>query len=493
MTMNDNTNNILCRNPKRLQNMILAVGPLTPAFVLNPSAQSLQDEDSSSSTSSIFGNSSSSSSSNNAGNSSNSGSNVRGERIATRDSQLHRTSEVRTTAMSTGLNERAEEEEERKEGGRGERDDIMDTTESVEECSRESLSGQKRMSNRNTDEESSSEEPDRDAVGGTSHGHSHRIVGDAVSSSAPSSSSSPSSGSKPQVFFSAQYKPAISHSGCINTASWMDCSWRLSTVKCYDDYPRLDSFIISSSHSSNSNMFVDIQNQTRLSSTTSSSPMAVNCTDCPTQIVTSGDDRIVKFWDCSQSMGSVSPIPCPATQCPFAYSGKASSSYASSRTRHWRKEMDDTTIVPGLVQFLGSMRTGHRGNVFHASPLVGKPGQVMTCAADGKLDVCDIVQDSISTVLSLDGMLFSHLMLDEHIGLVCGESGLHRFDLRVPRSSQPSSSLFPTGESCKSCAVYSAAEAETSAYVFGKKDSIFDEFLVLCFVTLYPLTLFLLF
>jgi hypothetical protein len=138
-------------------------------------------------------------------------------------------------------------------------------------------------------------------------------------------------------------------------------------------------------------------------------------------------------------------------------------------SKYWRRETDNTSMIPGLVKFLGSMRTGHRGNVFHANPLVYKPGRVMTCAADGKLNVCDIVHDKISTILSLDGMLFSHLMLDENTGLVCGESGLHRFDLRVPRSSQPSVSLLEEGETCKSCAVYSAAEAETSAYVFGKR------------------------
>lgn len=467
MSHNDDDDDILYmyRNPKRLQNMILAVGPLTPAFVLNPLAQSIHDEESSSPSSS---GSSSSNHSGDDGSHSSSSSNSssrsrresrtdgRGERlVANNDSS--RTNDIRTAAVSTGL----KEEEERKECLECEE---METIESVDEISPESLSGNKRMSNENSDDESSIEEPNHDTGGGTSHVHSHRI-GDTLSSS--------SSGSKQQLFFSSQYKPSISHSGCINTATWMDCSWRLSTVKCYDEYPRLDSFIISSSHSSNSNMVSEIYNQIGSSSTSQSSPIAMKCLDCPTQIVTSGDDRIVKFWDCSQSMGSVSPVPCPATKCPFAYSGKSSlsSSYSLSRARHWRKEMDDTTIVPGLVQFLGSMRTGHRGNVFHASPLAGKPGHVMTCAADGKLDVCDVVQDSLSTVLSLDGMLFSHVMLDEHIGLVCGESGLHRFDLRVPRSSQPSSSLLLPGEACKSCAIYSASEAETSAYVFGEKYS----------------------
>jgi hypothetical protein len=76
--------------------------------------------------------------------------------------------------------------------------------------------------------------------------------------------------------------------------------------------------------------------------------------------------------------------------------------------------------------------------------------------------------DTISTVLALDGMCFSHQMLDSNIGLLCGEDGLRRFDLRVPRSSQPNSSLLGDREICKACAVYSAAEAESSSYVFGK-------------------------
>ena len=252
---------------------------------------------------------------------------------------------------------------------------------------------------------------------------------------------------------SSHYKTSISHSGCINTAAWLDCPWRLSTAQTEDTF--LNCFVQSSSHSSN--------------------PMAVEDThtdnidsfkvhpsvECPTQIVTSGDDMMIKVWDCSRAMGSDSPVPCPTTRCPFAYSAVDKQTVIS-------REYDDIHKAPGHVKCLASMRTGHRGNVFHVTPLHRQPGQVLTCAADGHLNLCNLEIDTISTVLALDGMCFSHQMLDSNIGLLCGEDGLRRFDLRVPRSSQPNSSLLGDREICKACAVYSAAEAESSSYVFGK-------------------------
>lgn len=37
--------------------------------------------------------------------------------------------------------------------------------------------------------------------------------------------------------------------------------------------------------------------------------------ECPTQFITSGDDRLVKFWDVSVVMGSASSLPgCAALQ-----------------------------------------------------------------------------------------------------------------------------------------------------------------------------------
>jgi len=75
--------------------------------------------------------------------------------------------------------------------------------------------------------------------------------------------------------------------------------------------------------------------------------------------------------------------------------------------------------------------------------------------------------EEILTVLALNAMCFSLQMLDSNIGLVCGENGLHRFDLRVPRVSQPSNSLLKSGETCKACAIYSAANAESSSYIFA--------------------------
>ena len=48
---------------------------------------------------------------------------------------------------------------------------------------------------------------------------------------------------------SSHYKTSISHSGCINTAAWLDCPWRLSTAQTEDTF--LNCFVQSSSHSSN--------------------------------------------------------------------------------------------------------------------------------------------------------------------------------------------------------------------------------------------------
>ena len=87
------------------------------------------------------------------------------------------------------------------------------------------------------------------------------------------------------------------------------------------------------------------------------------------------------------------------------------------------------------------------------------------------LNLCNIETEEISTILSMEEslpqMCFSHHMLDENTGLLCSESGLYRFDIRVPRSSQSSEPLLGH-DLCKSCAVYSATEAESSAYVFGE-------------------------
>jgi hypothetical protein len=265
---------------------------------------------------------------------------------------------------------------------------------------------------------------------------------------------------------SSNFCTRILHGGCINTAAWIDCPWRLSTA-CTDENSFLNSLVNSSSNSSNSTA-----RQEESGNGKEASPKASPSQECPTQIITSGDCRSLKIWDVSLSMGTVSPESCATTHCPFAYSNTKPTS--TSLVNHWVKRYGGrVNRVPGGVNMLASMRTGHRGNVFHATPLFDKPGNVLTCAADGLLNLCNIETEAISIILasegSLKGMCFSHHMLDQNTGLICSESGLRRFDLRVPRLSQSSDPLLGD-DMCKSCAIYSALDAESSAYVFGKYD-----------------------
>jgi hypothetical protein len=144
--------------------------------------------------------------------------------------------------------------------------------------------------------------------------------------------------------------------------------------------------------------------------------------------------------------------------------------------------------LPGTVHPLATLRTGHRGNVFHASPVPGGLGKVATCGADGYLRLHDVavqatspnaasagrlsssssgVGESSAIVVSpqfVEGgsssapffrsasMCFSFHFLSSNVGLLCSERGLLHFDIRLPPRSQRNRSIVPElGGTCKAC------------------------------------------
>jgi WD40 repeat protein len=253
--------------------------------------------------------------------------------------------------------------------------------------------------------------------------------------------------------------PSMRHGGCINTAAWLDCGWRLSTG----------------------------------GGTSNNSCDAVETDDCPTQLVTSGDDHLVKFWDVRHAMGMTSPVPGGhATICPFSAPNGCSSQDAVRKS--WKDHYTKTKSphVAGSVLHLATMQTGHRGNVFHVTPLQGQPGKVATCGADGFLRLTDLETGDSTIVISPEyeddiggllhagllslrpGMCFSHNFLNQHTGLLCSERGLRRFDIRLsPREQVTHSLLGGPFKACKACAIWrsptseSSLEEGASTYVFG--------------------------
>lgn len=255
--------------------------------------------------------------------------------------------------------------------------------------------------------------------------------------------------------------PSMRHGGCINTAAWLtsDCGWRLSTRNGED-----------------------------------SGIDAVETEELPTQVATSGDDRLLKIWDVSEAMGSVSPLAGgTATFTPFS-SYRANDNIFQCREQ-WQSIYDSrcnkrNEIVreyrpPGTVRLLATVSTGHRGNVFHITALKGRRGTFATCGADGFLRLVDVERSSSgeggtrdssgdgssSTAVihpmydhnndnnphvfdpenplafflrNSSGMCFSHTMLDDaNVGLLCSEKGLLRFDLRLSPREQSTRSLLP--------------------------------------------------
>ena len=105
---------------------------------------------------------------------------------------------------------------------------------------------------------------------------------------------------------------SMKHGGCINTVSWLDCGWRVSTVSHEDAHPHHHNRystehegFISSSASYSSNNFSPQQSSDDIYTTPprrrprrDSGLVASLCpSEYPTQLLTSGDDHLVKFWD----------------------------------------------------------------------------------------------------------------------------------------------------------------------------------------------------
>ena len=330
---------------------------------------------------------------------------------------------------------------------------------------------------------------------------------------------------------------SMKHRGCINTACWLDVDWRISTVSHEDsgnDYflRGAGGFITSSSFSSNSEYYPPTPSSpsTRRSDYNGKFVSPTSSTEFPTQICTSGDDHLVKFWDVAASMGSISPLPGgSATGTPFSsplQPMRASSElisrwknygdgYFSSSSGH---EESNQHHLPGIVHPLLTLTTGHRGNVFHVTPVPFSPGKVATCAADGFLRLTDVEvhstpssplvnraransttstssntggvssavilspeyssengESEMSAFRSLQSekMCFSHTFLNANEGLVCSERGLLHFDLRLPARSQKRGSLVEElRKTCKSCAPWRLGQGNDdyqleSAYVFA--------------------------
>lgn len=163
---------------------------------------------------------------------------------------------------------------------------------------------------------------------------------------------------------------SMKHNGCINTVSWLDCGWRISTVSHEDVHPYSEYYndiFASSSHSSNVYCSTPMRHK-------QSDGLAVpmNASEYPTQLITSGDDHVVKIWDVSCAMGSVSPLPGgSATVAPFCSEKipmKPTSELLSKWKSHaWLIKDDHDGIdmkykhhLPGIVHPLLSLATGHR-------------------------------------------------------------------------------------------------------------------------------------
>jgi len=255
--------------------------------------------------------------------------------------------------------------------------------------------------------------------------------------------------------FTPKQVPSVRHGGCINTAAWLNCGWRISTAGLSRDAPTTE--------------------------------------ECSTQIVTSGDDLLVKFWDVSQAMGMSSPLAGSyATICPFS-APDAPLDVGPIRSK-WKRYYSETNsdAIAGSVLPLATLSTGHMNNVFHVTPLYGQPGKVATCAADGYLRLGDLETGNARVIVSPEyendvaglfraglmslrpGMCFSHHFLSQNTGLLCSERGLRRFDLRLPPREQSTRSLLGGSfRGCKSCAIWSASKSTTSleegdsVYVFA--------------------------
>lgn len=274
-------------------------------------------------------------------------------------------------------------------------------------------------------------------------------------------------------------RPSLQHGGCINTATWLTGGWKLS-LQCA---------------STNSNQ-IDFG---RVGSCSTE--------ECPSQLATAGDDRVVKFWDVSGAMGSTSLVPAGLLTHPAYEEPYPTEPHSSAMIKNWKEQYHKyNRDLSGSVIPLGTLKTGHRGNIFHVTPVPGQPGKVATCAADGYLLVSDVEHaigppsrslipsstgeheprhrsrsnngmESSSIVVSPEfahdyaeiagltglirtGMCFSHMFISPNIGMLCSERGLHQFDLRLPPREQPRQSVLQeySGNGlesvCKACSLW---------------------------------------
>ena len=222
--------------------------------------------------------------------------------------------------------------------------------------------------------------------------------------------------------YSKHHSP-IKHDGCINTAAWLE-EWKL----VHSD----------GSFSSSSNQINPVESF-----------------ECSTQVMTSGDDCVVKIWDVSGSMGSVcndsEKIPCSYEICSLRYHDNV-----------------------GGASLLATLATGHTMNIFHISSIPENYGKLATCGADSHLRMIDCEYSYISSqghasnqtstvivsppdedTMGFPSMFFSHQFLNSNAGLICTESqGLFLFDIRLAPSQQVGTlSLEPAFMTCKACAI----------------------------------------
>ena len=268
------------------------------------------------------------------------------------------------------------------------------------------------------------------------------------------------------------WKPGVRHEGCINTACWMTVPWRLAAP------PGMVASL-------NSNIIDVVED------------MFGGIESCPTQLATSGDDRVVKLWDARYAMGTANPLVGGwDTYCPLSTTERPSG-FQSKWKQHYQNNPHST--VAGSIIPLATVATGHRGNVFDITPLPQQPGRLVTCAADGYLRLVDVVSQSSavvinpllsygeeSSLLPHSGLAFSHRLLSAQTGLLCSDRGLHLFDLRLSPREQARRSLITdsfdsdnaadsshdsfssSSRCCKACSVWRPSAAETdSHYVFA--------------------------
>jgi WD40 repeat protein len=284
------------------------------------------------------------------------------------------------------------------------------------------------------------------------------IVGSPLPGASPSISATPLRRQQQlELPTTVDWLPSMRHDSCVNTASWLNCPWRLSRADGGMSFSSGDQVVL---------------------------PKGIASTyEMPTQVMTSGDDCVIKVWDLSNAMGSASPLPGGwDTFSPFAMTNIKELG-SKEQKENWTKyyeERNSTCKVAGSVSLLASVPSNHQGNVVHLSPIADAPGKVLSCGFDGFLRLSDL--ESASSTVVIDPHIhddfersfteiagggfgvnaFSHLLLTGNTGLLCCQRGLFRFDVRLSPNKQARKSLLnpvTPGASrslgCKACAVWS--------------------------------------